>query len=208
MRKKRENGESKKIKGEIKKYGKVLQKETIAFEFWKESFIIKVMSIEHLDISSVIIREMRACDHNAAKALSKEMHETLRKVYRPSNSRPSINEGNTPFTRIVAAINEQVVGMATYEQDGDALYFGSLGVLDKYKKQGIARKLIQFIEEEAKKLGLPKLTCSTVLETGNEAIFHKLGFTTVEKQETSKFISITPKKIIHEVSLKKNLYKE
>ncbi len=92
-------------------------------------------------------------------------------------------------------------GGATYEQDNDALYFGSLGVLEEYKKQGIARKLVEFIEIEAKKLGLRKLTCSTVLETGNEAIFHKLGFV----EPTKKFIATSANKDIREILLIKVL---
>ncbi len=36
---------------------------------------------------------------------------------------------NTPYKRIVAVADNKIVGVATYEVEGDFLYFGSLGVL-------------------------------------------------------------------------------
>ncbi len=150
------------------------------------------------------VRDIQPADHKAVKAISQEMHDSLRKIYRPSDQAQSINQSHTPFTRIVAICENKVVGMATYERDGDTLYFGALGVSKSFQKQGIARQLIEYIENEAIKIGLSKITCGTVQETENEIIFHKLGFKTVSVTESEKFISQKDNKaVIHELVLEK-----
>ena len=50
-----------------------------------------------------------------------------------------IGSGDVPFIRIVALVDNQIVGTATYEVDQNSLYFGSLGVLERYRKKGYGK---------------------------------------------------------------------
>lgn len=153
--------------------------------------------------SNILIREATHSDHDQLKAVSHDAHATLRKVYRPGPSAKAIGTEN-PYTRIVAIKGGLLVGMATYEVDGDSIYFGSLGVLDHYRKQGVARALVRHIEGIALKEGFKKLTCATVEETRNVPIFEKLGFKIISRAIPEKFESLigTP---IHEVTMEKLL---
>lgn len=153
--------------------------------------------------SLILIREATPSDHDQLKAVSHDAHATLRKVYRPCPSAKAIGTEN-PYIRIVAIKDGLIVGMATYEVDGDSFYFGSLGVLDHYRKQGVARALVRHIEGIALKDGFKKLTCATVEETGNAPIFEKLGFKIISRSIAEKFESLIEKPI-HEVTMEKTL---
>ena len=64
--------------------------------------------------------------------------------------------------------------------EGDALYFHRLSVHPDYRRQGLASKLIGYLEDEAKWRGLKRLTCSVRLAMdGNVALYEKLGFVQV-----------------------------
>jgi len=109
------------------------------------------------------------------------MHADLRKVYR-KNARHTSSD--RPYTRLVASIDDVVVGMATCETNGDVLFFGSLGVLRNYRGRGVARALLGHLEEMAARCGARILECRTVEETGNAGFFQRLGFVVA-----SRFIS-------------------
>lgn len=152
----------------------------------------------------ISIREAIDSDREQLITVSQDSHVTLRKVYRPRASAKPIG-ADSPFIRIVAVKNDIVVGMATYEVDGNSIYFGSLGVLAQYRKQGVAKALIQHIESVAIRDGFKRLTCATVEETGNVPIFEKLGFKITSCVIPEKFESLTGN-AIHEVTLEKTLF--
>lgn len=152
---------------------------------------------------SVTIREGIEPDKEQLTQVSREAHASLRKVYRP---RPDAKQIGTdvPYTRIVGIKDGIVVGMATYEVEGDALYFGSLGVLETFRCQGIARSLVEHIENVARETGFFKISCATIEETGNVPIFEKLGFTVISREKADKFESVSGAPI-HEVKMEKIL---
>ena len=153
----------------------------------------------------VKIRTLVADDLPQAKIVSAKMHDFLRQYYRPAESAEQIGTGGTPFFRIVAVCKNKVIGIATYERLADSFYFGGLGVLPAYQKQGVARKLIHYIEIQAKKAGINKLTCATVKNTGSKIIFENLGFTITSEKATDKFISVAGNNPVIEICFEKEI---
>lgn len=149
------------------------------------------------------IREFSPLDDEGTRIVSKEAHGFLRSIYRPSKTAVQIG-ADTPYTRIIATCHGEVVGTATYEVDGESLYFGGLGVLEKFRRKGVASQMIRYIEEEAIRLGFKKITCSTVEETGNKIIFTRIGFEIINRDVTEKFVSLsgTP---LHEIVFTKKV---
>ncbi|GEM_PF-6824927 len=111
---------------------------------------------------------------------------------------------NTPYKRIVAVADNKIVGVATYEVEGDFLYFGSLGVLSAYRKMEIAKKIISYIEEAAQTMGFSKIKCATMEKTGNVSIFEKIGFKKNSREITDKFESVDGDPVV-EVYLEKSV---
>jgi ribosomal protein S18 acetylase RimI-like enzyme len=69
-----------------------------------------------------------------------------------------------------------VAGVLWAEKEG-GLYLGRLAVAPECRLQGLARALIAAAEQEAQRLGLPRLHLGTRLSlTGNRALFARCGF--------------------------------
>ncbi len=132
---------------------------------------------------AIEIREFVENDHEGVRRVANEAHAFLRKFYiwKPGRNRA---ETDRPYVRLVATIGSIVVGTLTYETHKDHIYFGSLGVLSDYRHHGVARSFVTYLESVAFSIGIFLIQCDTIEETGNVAIFEKLGF-----QEFSRVIS-------------------
>ncbi len=78
---------------------------------------------------------------------------------------------------IVAERNGEVVGcVMTKLLEGD-LYFGRLAVLPQARGLGVARRLIDAVEADARRRGLPGVRLGVrVVLTGNQRLFASLGY--------------------------------
>ena len=78
---------------------------------------------------------------------------------------------------IVAERNGEVVGcVMTKLLEGD-LYFGRLAVLPQARGLGVARRLIDAVEADARRRGLPGVRLGVrVVLTGNQRFFASLGY--------------------------------
>jgi len=152
---------------------------------------------------NILVREYTQNDLVEAKIVSDDAHAVLRKFYHPTAQAKKIGS-DTPYKRIVAVADNKIVGVATYEVEGDFLYFGSLGVLTAYRKMGIAKKIISHIEEAAQSMGFSKIQCATMEKTGNVSIFEKIGFKKSSREITGKFESVDGEPIV-EVYLEKSV---
>lgn len=148
------------------------------------------------------IREFNPSDDEGVRTVAREAHSFLRKTYRRKKTASA--EPAASFTRLVAVADGGIVGTATYEVRNGGLYFGSLGVLETHRRRGVTREIVQHLEKTAAGLGLPKLSCSTIEETGNIIVFEKLGFKQVSKTFTDRHESPDGHRL-HEVYLEKEI---
>ncbi|MEF3304532.1 N-acetyltransferase [Paenibacillus sp. GYB003] len=82
-------------------------------------------------------------------------------------------------TFVIAEFEGRFVGCGSLFRLGkDLVEIRSLGVSDGYKGQGIGRKLVTFLTEEAKEQDIPKIMALTY----EVAFFEKNGFSVVPKE--------------------------
>lgn len=82
-------------------------------------------------------------------------------------------------TFVIAEHEGRFVGCGSLFRLGqDLVEIRSLGVTDGYKGQGIGKKLVAFLTEEARALGVPKIMALTY----EVAFFEKIGFDVVPKE--------------------------
>jgi len=82
----------------------------------------------------------------------------------------------------------QSVTISVY-QDATALHVSQLAVVEKFRKRGVARALMQSANEAAIECGANHLALNTIQETGNVTIFQRLGFTVHATTEATWCIS-------------------
>lgn len=68
------------------------------------------------------------------------------------------------------------MGTAEYVVNDDHLYVQGVAVLPAYRGHGVCRALLDYAEEIARRGHLPTLRLCAIEETGNVAIFERLGF--------------------------------
>ena len=122
--------------------------------------------------------------------------EILRRTYRPApdaygtrEARGARGPDRPPGRILVAVVADTIVGTVEYSLRGDHVHLRDLGVLERQQRCGIARRLVDAISAEAAVCAVPKLSLETIAETGNVAIFERLGFHVVERTHTDRFIS-------------------
>jgi len=101
-------------------------------------------------------------------------------------------------------MNGEVVGTVQYRLTNQSLRIIDLGVRSDFRRRGAAHALLGFIEEIGKKEGADLLQLATVKETGNVAIFHRLGFEVVSEKE-DKFSVSQHLVVLTDVEMEKRL---
>ena len=128
----------------------------------------------------VEVRQAVPEDAGGIEVVQASAAAALRRTYRPNakalanKSRISRNLG-----RLVALLDDRVVGTAAYYVEGGRLRIVGLGVLEECRQRGVARALVGFLLEFAAEQGLEGIGARTVRETGNVDVFEKLGFRVV-----------------------------
>ncbi len=84
---------------------------------------------------------------------------------------------------LVAERNGKVLACVMTEmQEGD-LYFGRLAVLPQARGLGLAKRLIEAVEEEARRRGLPGVRLGVrVVLTGNQRLFNSLCYVETSRE--------------------------
>ena len=80
---------------------------------------------------------------------------------------------------VVADDDGQIVGCGSLTRlNDDLLEIRSLGLLNKYRGQGLGRQIVDFLLERAKAMNVPKVMALTY----QVPFFEKMGFTIVPKE--------------------------
>ena len=85
-----------------------------------------------------------------------------------------------------------VVGAVLWEVEDGALYISRISVDPGYRRQGIARALVDEAEREARRLALPRMTLGVRLELEeNRQLFRSCGFADLEFRRHEGFAEPT-----------------
>lgn len=112
----------------------------------------------------------------------------LRKVYRPTPlalKRRSAIDSN--LQRLAAVLEGRVVGTVQYRIVADRLSLLGLAVHPEFRRLGVATALVQHLERIGLDYGCKAVALHTVRETGNVAIFERMGFKVESQRATDLF---------------------
>jgi predicted N-acetyltransferase YhbS len=133
-------------------------------------------------MNKVILREATAEDAPSLSAVILAAFEEYRgRLDPPSGAHDetvqAIRQKFVLAHAAVASIDQDIVGCAFYEPEADHIYLGRLAVLSQYRRQGIGRKLVAWVEAQARSLGYARVRLAVrVVLTGNRAYFERLGY--------------------------------
>lgn len=89
---------------------------------------------------------------------------------------------------IVAERNGRMLGCVMVKLEEDDLYFGRLAVLPAARGQGIARKLIEAVEDEARRRELAGVRLGVrIVLTENQRLFTDLGYVETSREAHEGF---------------------
>lgn len=133
----------------------------------------------------IIVREETDADRAEAKEVSARATETLRLTYRPRKDvpAPARPPGASEPVRLVAILENRVVGVAKYWLHEDRIHVFGLGVHADNRRRGVAREVLEAVARIGRDHGAIRMSLFTIKETGNVDVFSKLGFHTVREQE-------------------------
>lgn len=84
---------------------------------------------------------------------------------------------------IVAERNGEMLGCVVIQELEGDLYFGRLAVLPAARGLGLARRLVDAVEAEAKRRGLPGVRLGVrVVLTDNQRLFQSLGYREISRE--------------------------
>lgn len=102
---------------------------------------------------------------------------TVRSVYRPlADALPVEADSNLQHDDIFASISDCVVGTMGIAKLGSDLRMSGLAVLPSFRKRGVASSLVAHANRVAEESDCDSIRLFTIRETGNIAIFARLGF--------------------------------
>jgi predicted N-acetyltransferase YhbS len=89
---------------------------------------------------------------------------------------------------IIAERNGQVVGCVMVQLLEGDLYLGRLSVVPKARGQGIARRLVEAVEDEARRRELPGVRLGVrIVLTENQRFFTSLGYVEISREAHEGF---------------------
>ena len=155
--------------------------------------------------STIRVRPATPADEQAVPRIEAAATKQLRAVYAPTDrTRRRAGQAAPSLVRLVAEDESGVVGTVRFRTESDRLHLVGLMVDPAHQGQGVGRALVEDAVERARGLGLGRVTLFTVAETGNEAIFVRMGFTTVDRTPAAGLIGVDGKKL-HELQMQREV---
>lgn len=142
------------------------------------------------DLAEIIIRNELPTDVDDLAQVNQSALATLRQTYRPNQKAiAKRQETSKSLNRLVAVLNNRVVGSVEYRLNSDRLHLMSLEVHSDFRRKGVARQLVEALFQIGKSLGARRLTAYTVTQTGNPLIFARMGFRVISEEPSEYFES-------------------
>lgn len=154
------------------------------------------------------VREVSSEDEAETAEIGRLAMVALRKVYQPTSHAISRRAAvSVDLRRLVAVLDGRVVGVVDYYFTENRLSFLGLGVHPQFQRRGVATALIRELERIGRGRGCAAVLLHTVRETGNVAIFERLGFS-VESEDLTDLFELEGGMAAVEVVMRKNLVQE
>jgi N-acetylglutamate synthase-like GNAT family acetyltransferase len=137
-------------------------------------------------VAVIHVRDATPADEPAALEVSREAFAELRAVYVPgAESVNAARQQSGRYARLVAEVHGAVVGTLTWAVEGDRVHLRALAVAAPHRRHGVARTLTERCAALARGLGLRAVSAYAIKETGNLAVFERLGFGVVSEEVTT-----------------------
>jgi ribosomal protein S18 acetylase RimI-like enzyme len=138
----------------------------------------------------VRVREATPADADELAVVKASARATLREIYRPNQKALAHKQAIAEtLTCLVAVYDGRVVGAVQYQLTSDRVHFLSLDVLSDYRRQGVAKQLVAELARIGKSAGVTRLSTYTVTQTGNPAIFERMGFRVIYEEPSDFYES-------------------
>ncbi|WP_170320345.1 GNAT family N-acetyltransferase [Vibrio cidicii] len=149
-----------------------------------------------------MIKQLDANEKSVVE-LSERCFDELRQVYRPTELAVSNkNNAKSEWSCFGFHVDQVLIGIVEARQVGSELQLSSLAVAPSFRQKGVARKLVDFVVTQFKRIDSVSVWC--VEQTGNVAVFKALGFDVVQRFDSDFFILSDGSKAV-EVQLKQNV---
>ncbi len=130
------------------------------------------------------IRKAVDADAEGIKEVVESAIIPLRKIYKPTKAAYKRRKSKRKLRiRLVCIYKNKIAGTVEYEVQEDKLHIMGPMVHQKYQRKGIARALIDYISNIASDSGKNALSINTCKQTGNVAIFKKIGFKVIKESK-------------------------
>jgi len=135
----------------------------------------------------ILVREILKGDESARLEVLETATKEIRRTYQPrvSGGRCAVEATGV----LVALKGSTLVGTAEYILKDHHVYLQGIAVHARYRGQGVCRALVLEVGEIAKRNALPTLALCAIEETGNVAIFEKLGFEMSSREVAPNYVS-------------------
>ena len=132
------------------------------------------------------VRNATPADEAAAVELSGQAFAELRAVYVPSpRLAEAARQQDRRYARLVAEVDGAIVGTLAWAVEGERVHVRALAVVAAHRRRGVARALTERCAALARHRGLRAVSAYAIKETGNVALFERLGFAVVSEEVTA-----------------------
>jgi GNAT superfamily N-acetyltransferase len=130
----------------------------------------------------VQVRLAMGKDAAEVSALTEGVFAALRAIYVPQPASGRAERLGGEWMGVVAEDEGGIIRTVQFQERTDALHVKGLAVRADWRRRGVARGLVTFVAEEARRRGLGRVTLYTVKQTGNVGVFERLGFWVVREE--------------------------
>ncbi len=93
---------------------------------------------------------------------------------------------------VLALDGDQVAGCVFYAPDGDHIDLFRLAVLPTYRRRGVGRTLVEYVESRALALGIPRVQLGVrVALPRNRAYYERMGYRFLEARTHEGYVEPT-----------------
>ena len=128
------------------------------------------------------IREATAADRDRVDEVSRLAFEELRRIYRPSAAALSSKDALELARTVAVDRHAGIIGTIQHRFEAPHLHLIGLAVHPGHRRCGIARLLVEHLVDIARAREVAIVSLYTVKQTGNAAIFERLGFRTIREE--------------------------